>query len=138
MFFEEAYRAEPHIALYDVERAVEQEIDGWVDHVTKNDDACVQLEILATKYSSAALKTYGDNPELLLVIRLTTIELWVALDKIAIREIPMLADYSPVVPTSLLEDLLVCKATSLNRLLYAHQYLFHRHSQSHHGLPVFS
>ena len=138
VFFEEAYRAEPHVALYDVERAVEQEIDGWVDHVTKNDDACVQLEILATKYSSAALKTYGDNPELLSVVRLTTIELWVALDKIAIREIPMLADYSPVVPTSLLEDLLVCKATSLNRLLYAHQYLFHRHSQSHHGLPVFS
>ncbi|KAG6369471.1 hypothetical protein JVT61DRAFT_14841 [Boletus reticuloceps] len=44
---------------------------------------------------------------------LTTIELWVALDKIALKEIPMLTDYSPEVPTSLLEDLLLCKTASL-------------------------
>ena len=118
-FFEDIYCAEPHVALYDVERAIEQEIDGWVDRVTKNDDACVQLEILANKYSSGALKTYGDNPELLSVMWLTLVELWVALDKIAIKEIPMLADYSPEVPTSLL-DLLACKAASLDRLCYVH------------------
>ena len=137
-FFEEVYRTEPHVALYDVERAVEQEIDGWVGRVTKNDDACVQLEVLANKYSSGALETYGSNPELLSVMLLTTVELWVALDKIAINEIPMLAEYSPEVPTNLLEDLLVSKATGLDRLRLIHQYLSHRHSQSHRGWSVFS
>ena len=137
-FFKEAYRTEPHVALYDFERAVEQEIDGWVDRMTKNDDACVQLEILANKYYSGALETYGDNPELLSVMWLTMIELWIALDKIAIKGIPILADYSPEVPTSLLEDLLVYKAASLDRLRHAHQYLSHRHSQSHHGWSIFS
>ena len=129
--FMEAYRSEPHVALYDVELAVGQGIDNWIDWVTKNDDACVQLEILANKYSSGALETHGNNPELLSAMLLTVIELWVALDKIAIREIPMLAEYSPEVPTNLLEDLLVCKAASLERLRRAHQYLSRRHSQPH-------
>ena len=94
MFFKAAYHAEPHISLYNFKWVVEQEIDGWIDRVTKNDDACIQLEILANKYSSAALKTYRSNPKLLSVMLLTIIELWVTLDKITVREIPILADYS--------------------------------------------
>ncbi|KAF8551327.1 hypothetical protein OG21DRAFT_1524515 [Imleria badia] len=137
-FFEEVYRTEPYVALYDVERAVEQGIDGWVDRVMNNDEACVKLEILASNYSSSALKTYGKNPELLSFMLLTTIELWVALDKIAIKEIPMLADYSPEVPTSLLEGLLLCKNAALTRLRHIHQYLSRRHTQSQTQWSVFS
>jgi hypothetical protein len=137
-FFEEAYRTEPHVALYDVERAVEEGIDDWVDRVANNDEACVKLEILGNKYSSSALMTYADNPELLSVMLLTTIELWVALDKIAIKETPLLADYSPEVPTRLLEHLLVCKTGSLRRLHRAHHYLSCRHSESRSGWSVFS
>ncbi|KAF8555161.1 hypothetical protein OG21DRAFT_1439060 [Imleria badia] len=136
-FFEEVYGAEPHITLYDVEQAVELGIDGWVDQVTNNDKACVELEILANNYSSSALKTYADNPELLSVMLLTMIELWVALDKIAIKEIPMLVEYSPEVPTSLLEDLLIRKTSNLSRLRHVHQYLSLRHSKSHSGWTVF-
>jgi len=137
VFFEKAYRAEPHVTLYDVEREVEQGIDAWVDQVTDNDKACVQLEILGNKYSSSALSTYAGNPELLSVMLLTTLELWIALDKIVIKETPMLADYSPEVPTSLLEHLLLCKAGGLRRLHRAHQYLSCRDYQSHSG-SVFS
>ncbi|KAF8439864.1 hypothetical protein L210DRAFT_3645838 [Boletus edulis BED1] len=137
-FFEEAYSAEPHVALHDVERAVEQGIDGWVERVTENDEACVKLEILGNKYSSGALKTYGNNPELLSVMLLTTIELWVALDKIALKEVPILADYSPEVPTSILEDQLLCKTTSLLRLRRLHEYLSRRHSESQSQWSVFS
>ena len=136
-FFEKACQAEPHVTLYDVERAVEEGIDGWVDEVMDNDEACVKLEILANKYSSSALQTYGKNPEFLSVMLLTLIELWIALDKIAIREIPMLGEYSPEIPTSLLEDLLLSKAANLHRVRIAHQYLSRRHLQSDH-LSVFS
>ena len=129
-FFEEAYSLQPHVALYDVERAVEQGIDGWVDRMTNSDEACVKLEILGNNYSSSALRTYGSNPELLSVMLLTAIELWVALDKIAIKEIPMLEDYSPEIPTILLEHLLLRKTASLSRLRHVHQYLSRRHSQS--------
>ncbi|KAH0834182.1 hypothetical protein J3R83DRAFT_11491 [Lanmaoa asiatica] len=137
-FFEEAYRTEPHVALYDVEFSVEHNIDTWVDRVTDSDEACVKLEILANKYSSSALTTYANNPELLSVMLLTTVELWIALDKLAIKEIPMLADYSPEVPTSLLESLLLSKTGSLCRLRHAHEYLSRRHSHSKSWWSVFS
>ena len=137
-FFEEAYHTEPYITLYDVERAVEQGIDRWVDWVANNDEACVKLEVLGNKYSSSALRTYVGNPELLSVMLLTMIELWIALDKIAIKETPMLADYSPEVPTSLLESLLHCKTGSLCRLHHTHQYLSCRYSESHSGWSVLS
>ena len=135
VFFKEVYYAEPHTALYDVERAVEQEIDRWIDQATKNDNACVQLEILADNYSSAALEIYGSNPELLSVMLLTIVELWVAIDRIAIKEIPILADYSPEISAGLLEGLLVCRGARVDRL---HAYLSHRYSRSRHGWTVFS
>ncbi|KAN0080287.1 hypothetical protein V8E55_009853 [Tylopilus felleus] len=123
VFFEQAYHIQPHVALYDVD-----------------DRACEELEILANEYFSRALKTYGDNdnPELLSVMLLTVIELWVALDKITIKEIPMLANYSPEVPPTLLEQLLLSRAGNIRRLQRAHQYLSHRHSRSHRGWSVFS
>ena len=136
-FFDDAYRAEPHVTLYDVERAVEDQIDGWVDQVTNNDEACVELEILANMYSSCARRSYENNPELLSIMLLTVIELWVALDKITLREIPMLGEYSPEIPTCLLEELLLHKAANLHRLRLAHQYLSRRHLQANHG-SVFS
>ena len=137
-FFDEAYRIQPHVTLYDVERAIEQGIDTWVGRVTDNDEACLKLELLADRYSSSALKTYANNPELLSIMLLTTTELWVALDKIAIKEIPMLADYSPEVPTSFLERLLLWKTASLHRLRLAYGYIFRRHSQSRSQWSVFS
>ena len=125
-FFADAFRAKPHVALYDVEYAVEEGIDTWVDGITNAGEACVKLEILANKYSSAALKTYANNPELLSIMLLTMMELWIALDKVAVAEIPMLGEFSPEIPTSLLENLLLRKAASFRRLHHAYQYLSRR------------
>ncbi|KAF9235920.1 hypothetical protein BU15DRAFT_89398 [Melanogaster broomeanus] len=125
-FFSDAYLAEPHITLYDG-------IDDWVARVMNANDACVKLEILAYKYSSSALKTYTDNPEHLSIMLLTTMELWIALDKVVIQDIPMLAEYSPEIPTALLESLLLRDAENLSRLRHAYQYLDTRHSEARRG-----
>ncbi|KAF9236979.1 hypothetical protein BU15DRAFT_49320, partial [Melanogaster broomeanus] len=106
-FFSDAYLAQLHLTLYDVEQAVQQGTDVWVARVMNADDACVKLEILADKYSLSALKTYTSNPEHVSIMLLTTMEFWIALDKVVIEEIPMLAEYSPEIPTALLESLLL-------------------------------
>ncbi|KAF8551213.1 hypothetical protein OG21DRAFT_319615, partial [Imleria badia] len=128
-FFTDSFCKEPYVTLYDVEWAVEQGIDAWVDGVTDPGDACARLEILANKYSLGALEMYGNNPEQLSIMLLTTIELWIALDKLAVEEIPMLAEYSPEIPIKLLKDLLLRKAANICRLHQAYQYLTRRHSQ---------
>ena len=141
-FFDEAYAADPDVTLYDVERWVEGGIDDWLACVRNVDDACAQLELLMDKYVKNAFKPmqpYSDcNPERVSRRLLTAIELYVALDKLAVKEIPMLADYPPAIPTTVLEHMLLREGTSLHRLSCAYQYLSLRHRQSHAEWSVFS
>ena len=137
-FFEEAYRVNPYVTLYDVEQTVEQGIDDWVACVTDVDEACVQLGILMDKYLSGSRRTYTNNPEHISIMLLTVIELWVALDKLVVTTIPMLANYSPEVPTKLLHRPLLRKTTDFHHLRRAYQYLSARHSQFLPGNSIFS
>ena len=139
-YFDEAYDIDPDIALYDVEQSVERGIDDWLARVTNVDEACEQLEILMDKYMTKAYtrKDSEKNPEDLSIRLLTGIELYVALDKLVVKEVPMLADYPPEIPTAFLERLLLRKTTNLHRLSCAYQYLSGRYSRSCPGWSVLS
>ncbi|KAI5990021.1 hypothetical protein EDC04DRAFT_2989701 [Pisolithus marmoratus] len=139
-FFEDAYEADPRVALYDVEQVVSRGIDDWVTSVLVDGTAaaCEKLELLASKYSSAARETYEGNPEDFSRMLLTVIELWVATDKLVIQQIPMLREYSPEIPTSLLEQLLLRDARDIQRLFRASDYIYKRHSGARKGWSVFS
>ncbi|KAG2137491.1 hypothetical protein DEU56DRAFT_946063 [Suillus clintonianus] len=128
-FLVAAHAAEPSLALTDFEDAVRSGIDEWVAHVSPEsvDSACVSIEACASAYSSRALKAYRGNPENLSIMLLTLFELWVAIDKIAVRQIPMLAEYSPEIPLILWECLLIRKSSGLNRLKELRAYLQGRH-----------
>ncbi|KAG9318892.1 hypothetical protein JVU11DRAFT_1001 [Chiua virens] len=106
-FFDRAYSTDPYVALYDLERSVEEDIDDWIAHVTDVNEACTQLGNLMEVYLSSASIPYMDNPEYRSIMALTAIELWVALDKLVIEEIPILAEYSPEIPIWLLQSLLL-------------------------------
>ena len=150
-FFDMAYEADPDTALYDVKRSVEEGIDEWVACVINVDDACAQLAILMKKYTSNYVKfqpqaeddpreptSTGTDPERASIMILTGIELYVALDKLVVKQIPLLADYPPLIQMEVAEDLHVRKTTSLHRLSRALQYLSARHSQSRFKLSVLS
>ncbi len=66
---------------------------------------------------AAAKAAYLSNAEDESIMLLTIIGLWVALDKVAVAQYPLLCDYSPEVPTDLLEPLLLRRSKSLNRLV---------------------
>ncbi|KAI5993335.1 hypothetical protein EDD15DRAFT_2439801 [Pisolithus albus] len=139
-FFQVAYEADPRVTLYDVERGVSYGIDDWVAAVAVDEiaAACERLELLASRYSVAARDTYEGNPEDFSRMLLTVIELWAAIDKLVIRQIPMLGDYSPEVPTTLLERLLLRDAHDIHRLSLVYDYIRKRHSRSRNGWSVFS
>ncbi|KAF8550398.1 hypothetical protein OG21DRAFT_1514065 [Imleria badia] len=147
-FFETAYHQDPRVALYDVEQVVEQEIDDWNACVMDVDEACIQLDILVEQYLSGvqAISDISDErfrgpscgPEHFSIALLTVIELWIALDKLVIKKVPILIDYSPEIPMNLLDRVLLRKTTNLHRFIRAHQYLSARHAQSQPGLSVFS
>ncbi|KAF8548327.1 hypothetical protein OG21DRAFT_1449260 [Imleria badia] len=137
-FFEEAFDADPDATMYDFERSVEQGIDDWLVRVTNVDEACEQLQILMDSYMAKVNEAKKENPEHMSIMLLTGIELYVALDKLVVKEIPMLADYPPEIPIIFPEQLLLRKTTSLHRLSCAYQYLSARHSRSRPGWSVLS
>ena len=132
--FDRACDADPSIALYDVEKSVEQGIDDWLVGVTNVDEACSQLETLMDKYLSISSDVYSDGSEKYSIVALTTFELWVALDKLVVEEIPMLAEYSPEILIPSLEFFRLRETTNLHRLSSVSQYLLARHSRSRPGL----
>ncbi|KAI6011263.1 hypothetical protein PISMIDRAFT_17817 [Pisolithus microcarpus 441] len=139
-FFQNAYEVDPRVTLYDVERVVSYGIDDWVAGVSVDEIVaeCEKLELLASKYSLAARETYEGNPEDFSRMLLTVIELWVAIDKLVMRQIPMLREYSPEIPITLLERLLLRDAHDVHRLCLAYDYIRERHSLSRKGWSVFS
>ena len=136
--FDRAYSVDPFVALYDVEQSVEHGIDDWLAQVANVEEACTQLGMLVDKYLSCASAVYGREPESYSVMALTVFELWVALDRLLVEEIPMLSEYSPEFLVPLLELLHLRKMTNLHRISRVHQYLFARHSRSRAGLPALS
>ncbi|KAG1735376.1 hypothetical protein EDB19DRAFT_1638507 [Suillus lakei] len=131
-FLVAAHAAEPSLTLVDFETAIGSGIDDWVARVSFQsiDSACVSIEACASAYSSRALKAYKGNPENLSIMLLTLFELWVAMDKVVVGQIPLLAEYSPEIPLTLWECLLIRKASALDRLKKLHAYLKGRHCQA--------
>ncbi|KAI6035880.1 hypothetical protein EDC04DRAFT_2174349 [Pisolithus marmoratus] len=139
-FFQDAYEGDARLTLYDMERVVSRGIDDWVAAVIVDEisRACQQLEVLASMYSSAARAMYEGNPEDWSRMLLTVIELWIAIDKLVVRELPMLREYSPEIPFTLLERLLLRGGHAIQRLCLASDYIRKRHSGAKNGWSVFS
>ncbi|EGO02914.1 hypothetical protein SERLA73DRAFT_70404 [Serpula lacrymans var. lacrymans S7.3] len=129
-----------YVALADFELAVEGDIDDWVADVipSNRSSACMAISDCMARYSELARKLYAENPEDLSIMILTLLELWVALDKIAVDEHEMLAEYSPEIPISLSESLILRKAGSLGRLQLIQEHLRSRHQNCHTGWTVFT
>ena len=136
-FFLQRYNEDAYVGLYDVERAIREELGNWVARVTNVDKACEQLNRLAHAYHSLALCTPPDTDRRSIMF-LTIIELWIALDRLVVKEIPILADYSPEISMSLFSKLLLRDAMNIQRFFRAYQYLFARHSQAHPRWSAFS
>ena len=125
-----AFSAEPLVALADFEVAVENDLDDWVDITLHVESGSVTLAACITWYSEAATNFYASNPENQSLMLLTLFELWVALDKLAVAQCPLLREYSPEVPLRLLETLLLRKFNSFGRLTSIEGYLRERHRRA--------
>ncbi|KAG1893015.1 uncharacterized protein F5891DRAFT_1209340, partial [Suillus fuscotomentosus] len=140
-FFESAYADDPFVALSDFEHVIEQDIDGWVNHVMSLDAAdidaaCMAIQARAKGYSTRAQPSYSGNPENISTMLLTLFELWVALDKLVVKSIPLLLEYSPEVPVATFNRLLLQKAAAIERLRVLQCYVVRRRTPN--ALSVFS
>ena len=118
------------LAMLDIERWISNHIDDW----QAGTDAETQSEILSELIIS--LDKVGDslnNPALFSRNLLIILELWVALDKIAIETIPLLKQYSPELSVSSFEPLILPTICQMRRLRTIENYLNYRHGEATHS-----
>ncbi|KAG2112417.1 hypothetical protein DEU56DRAFT_935108 [Suillus clintonianus] len=142
-FFKRAYAEDPFLALFDFECAIERDIDGWLTRVINLDDtcidaACLTIQALAQIYFTRARLSYSGNPENISIMLLTLFALWVALDQLVVKSIPLLMEYSPEVPVTIFNRLLLQKGAAIERLKVLQQYVATRTRNARPGFSTFS
>lgn len=116
---EEAIDADEALALADFEESVQTYLDDWVCQRDRADDraSCESLAEHFRLYSAAASKLYESNVENWSIMLLTLLELWMAIDQLAVDQLPLIKDYRPEVSPALLEPLLLRTFQSTQRAI---------------------
>jgi hypothetical protein len=120
------------IMLADFERWVMESLDGWLTVFTNENttEACNTLGGSMQDYMEVARVAYQGNPERNSIMILTVMELWVALDKLAVDSCPLLSKYSPELNESFLCVLLLPQRQQRVRLSLVENYIKERRSAS--------
>ena len=113
---------------------------GWLEiseeaHSRHSSDDCQSLKMLIDSYKSSAIQKYSLDSENLSLMLLTILELWCALDIIALGLHPLLEQYSPEIPSSILQPLLLPRREELIRIQHIERYLEQRHQRATKNLP---
>jgi hypothetical protein len=82
-----------------------------------------------------AYEHYSGNPENISLMVLTSLELWIAWDKSATQQHPLLLDYDPAIPSELLQSLILPLKNELERLSRVETYLKERQRKAKPGFP---
>ena len=121
--FSEGHESQVYLYLTDLELWVENSLNDWLLANMEIQDAVTALAALIDTYISAASLAYKDMPEDVSLTILTSMDLWAALDKLAVHHCALLRKYSPEFPPSLFEPLLLPQKSQMERLLRVEQHL---------------
>lgn len=108
---EAALAAECFAGLRDFEESITLYLHEWVTQKIRNASITPEhfnsLAEFFSTYYKAASKAYKSNVEDQSTMLLTLFEIWMAIDRLAIAEIPLMAKYIPEVTDDLLEPLIL-------------------------------
>ena len=124
-----------NLSLADLELWTEQSLKEWLQLNQANMTSCASLANLIDAYTSEASSVYKDAPEGISLMILTTMELWVALDKCALLHCELLYDYDPGFPVLVFEPLLLPGKPQMARLNAVEQHLEMRRGRAIPGFP---
>jgi hypothetical protein len=127
-----------HIAIVDFESFVEKNLESWLSACPCDQHSLDMMASCIQQYYAGVKDLYRDNSEDNSIMILTIMELWVALDTLAIHQCPLLKQYSPEIPTTFLHDLLLHRSSTINRALRIEEYLCRRHTQALQVPSIFS
>jgi hypothetical protein len=105
-----------YFSLAGLEKGIEKERALTPEPVADCEARCVQLAKLIVDVFTRVGDAYDSNPEQMSIFILNLFDLWVQMDKCAIRACPLLRDYAPVFTPELLDVLHLPTLSSMQRL----------------------
>jgi hypothetical protein len=138
-----AVAAADRLALADFECSVREHIDIWVQaQLTRGnvavEAACGTITSCFTQYDEAARSIYARDALDLSTFALTILELWVAIDRLVVSSIPLLARYSPELPDDCLHSLLLRTSSDISRASVLESYVRDRRAAAVFGVSIFT
>lgn len=113
--------------LLEIESWVTDNLQNWINHhMAKANDPVQDLKRLVEVYHQKAADYYSGRPEGFSRMILTIAELWCAVDATCIREIPLLTQYEPQIPTVVFRALLPPSEQEMRRLKRLEDYVLER------------
>ncbi|KAK6535550.1 hypothetical protein TWF694_002004 [Orbilia ellipsospora] len=139
-----ASKKELAVRLMDIEAWVEHHIDDHInlflsimdqDEVSSADreltkKAVIDLGRLFTRYFGVAVNQYEGSPENLSVAFLTGFEIWVAMEKVVLKLIPLLRQYRPEIEERELNSLVLPSRKLMQRLAKIQTYIMDREKKA--------
>lgn len=119
-------------ALADFEQWIWQSLPSWLEKTLSHPNVghCRSIAVLAEDYKRTALEAYDGCAEQQSLMLLVIGELWHALDTIVGCLMPLLHQYSPEIPSSLFQPLLLPKKAQMQRLQDLEMYINGRHDNA--------
>ena len=99
------------------------------------DTSCVSLQHKMQQYQNLATSAYKSDPEQMSLMLITLLELWQAVDSIAVMLYPLLAEYEPAFPRDILYPLQVAQLSDLRRVQDIENYLETRRTAANSVCP---
>jgi hypothetical protein len=133
-----AVAANGALALFDFEKAVRENLDGWIEDRIADKaylPTCDTLMSCVLQYYAAGQLYVNVTDKSIFV--LTIVDLWTALDRVTVADIPILADYSPEIPHDFLHPLLLRSREDIEQANRIERYVVRRHRSVTGGRSVF-
>ena len=133
----DAKREETIYALSKLEAWIANNIQSWtLDRITSaRPQHCISLSKLADAYFETASSIYKNKCLPFSEMILTLLELWSALDRLAIHITPLIRQFSPEINPQIFKSLLLPKLPQLIRLHDLETYIEDRHAQAERKNP---
>lgn len=112
--------------LFAIESWVSVNLGSWIRDNISGVQTCENLASLLLEYHEGARVHYENSPEGTSRMVLTLLEIWIAMDKSAVTNIPLMGQYSPQIPLKLFRGLVLGRMQDMGRLFRAEEYLLER------------
>ncbi len=102
---------------------MEMNLELWVTTSMNEEYAIDVIALWIYEYYAGAKELYGANSEDNCMMILTIIDLWMALDRLAMQWCPLLEGYSSEIASEFCQDLLLYWLSTINCVLDIEEYL---------------